>query len=169
MSEAAREILPENAPELEVLPQDAPEMPMRWHGFLVKFYLWLAAAYHLFQAAWLLSGKLYFEAAARDAIYSAMPGMRILDYGFAALLIAGAVLLVLSAVKLKKKQKAGITLLKGAYILLTLSIIAYLIIRLLISGMPPLSLPLVGQALSCAALLWVNHSYYRRRPDALNP
>lgn len=169
MSEAIRESLPENAPELEVLPQSAPELPLRWHGFLVKFYLWLAAAYHLFQAGWILLGKIYIETAARDAIYAEMPGMRILDAAFAALLAVGALLLILAAAKLMKRRKTGISLLKGAYILLILDIIAYLTGRLLISGMPPLNLPLMGQAVCYAALLGINHSYYRKRRNVFNP
>jgi len=163
MSEAIRESLPENAPELEVLSQAAPEMPLRWHGFLAKFYLWLAAAYHLFQAAWIFTGKIYIEPAARDAIYTSMPNMRILDLGFAGILGIGAILQVLSAVYLIKKRKAGIRTLKAAYILLTLAYIAYPAARLLISGMPPLSLPLIGQAISCLILLRINSSYYRKR------
>lgn len=169
MSEAAREILPENAPAMEVLPEPAPALPMRWHGFLMKFYLWAAAAYHLFQAAWIFTGRIYIEPAARDAIYASMPGMRILDYGFAGLLAAGAILLVSACIKLIRKRSAGIKYLKGAYILLALSMIAYLAARMLISGMPPMSLPLIGQALSCLMLLWINHSYYRKRIHVFNP
>lgn len=163
MSEAAREILPETTPVPEILPESKEKLPMRWHGFLVKFYLWTAAAYHLFQAGWILSGRIYIESAARDAIYAAMPGMRILDYGFAALLAIGAVLLLASRAKLARKNKTGIALLTGAYILLAIDMIAYLPVRLLVSGMPPLNLPLIGQAIACLALLGINRSYYRKR------
>ena len=169
MSEAIRESLPESAPELEVLSLAAPEPSLKWHGFVAKFYLWLAAAYHIFQAAWVLSGRIYIEPAARDAIYASMPGMCILDTGFVHLLAVGALLQILSAVYLIKKHRAGIRLLMGAYILLILAYIAYLTARLLISGMPPLSLPLIGQAISCAALLLVNRSYYRKRATVFYP
>ena len=169
MSEAIREPLPEQAPELEVLSQAMPEPSMKWHGFQAKLYLWLAAAYHTFQAAWVLSGRIYIESAARDAIYASMPGMRILDMGFISLLAVGALVQILSAVYLIKKHRAGIRLLKAAYILLTLAYIAYLTVRLLISGMPPLSLSLIGQAVSCAALLLVNGSYYRKRAPVFKP
>lgn len=169
MSEAAREILPESTPELEVHSENKLELPMRWHGFLVKFYLWLTAAYHLFQAAWFIFGNIYIEAAAREAIYAAMPGMQLADYGFAGALVAGSILQLLACGKLAKKNRAGITLLKGAYILLTLAILIYLLARLLISGMPPLNLPLLGQAISYMALLWINHSYYRKRRSVFNP
>jgi len=163
MSEAAREILPENAPVQEVFPQEEPKLPMKWHFFLVRIYLWLAAIYHLFQAAWIFTGRIYMEPAARDAIYTSMPGMRILDFGFAALLAAGAILQGLAALKLVRKRKTGISLLTGAYILLILSIVVYLAARLLIAGMPPVSLPLIGQAVSCLALLGINRSYYKKR------
>lgn len=169
MSEAIREPLPENRPELEVLPREMPEPSMKWHGFLAKFYLWPAAAYHLFQAAWVLSGRIYIETAARDAVYASMPGMRILDLSLGGILGIGAVLQILSAVHLIKKHRAGIGLQKGAYILLTLAFIAYLTARMLISGMPPLSLSILGQAVSCAALLLVNISYYRKRTHVFNP
>ncbi len=169
MSEAAREILPESAPESEVLSKNAPVLPMHWHGFLVKFYLWLAAAFHLFQAAWMIFGNIYIEAAAREAIYASMPGMQIADYGFAGMLAVVSLLQLLAAGKLAKKRSAGIGLLKGAYILLTLAILIYLLARLLISGMPPLNLPLLGQAVSYMALLWINHSYYRKRRNTFNP
>ena len=163
MSEAAREILPDSAPAPEIVPEPVPVLPMRWHGFQVKFYLWLAAAYHLFQAGWIFSGKIYIESAARDAIYAAMPGMRILDYGFAALLAVGAILLLAARAKLAKKNKTGIATLTGAYILLAAGMIVYLLARMLISGMPPLNLPLIGQVVSCLALLGINRSYYRKR------
>ncbi|MBP3409780.1 MAG: hypothetical protein J6M10_02175 [Clostridia bacterium] len=163
MSEAAREILPDSAPAPEIVPESVPVLPMRWHGFQVKFYLWLAAAYHLFQAGWIFSGKIYIESAARDAIYASMPGMRILDYSLAALLAVGAILLLAARAKLAKKNKTGIALLTGAYILLAAGMIVYLLARLLISGMPPLNLPLIGQAVSCLALLGINRSYYRKR------
>ena len=163
MSEAAHDILPENAPVQAVLPPEKPKLPMKWHFFLVRVYLWMAAIFHLLQAGWIFTGKIYIEAAARDAIYDSMPGMRILDYTFAALLAVGAILQGLAALKLVRKRKTGISLLTGAYILLILSIVVYLAARLLIAGMPPVSLPLVGQAVSCLALLGINRSYYRRR------
>jgi len=163
MSEAVREILPESTPAPEIAPNPAPELPMHWHGFLVKFYLWLAAAYHLFQAGWMFAGKVYLESAARDAIYSTMPGMRALDYGFAAMLCVGSILLMVSRAKLAGKNKTGIALLTGAYILLAGDMIVYLLARLLVSGMPPLNLPLIGQTVSCLALLGINRSYYRKR------
>lgn len=169
MSEAAREILPESTPEVEILSESVPVLPMHWHSFLVKFYLWLAAAYHLFQAAWMVFGNIYIEAAARESIYASMPGMQIADYGFAGILAVVSVLQLLACRKLAKKKLAGIALLKGAYILLTLAILVYLPARLLISGMPLLNLPLLGQAVSYMALLWINRSYYRKRRNAFNP
>lgn len=169
MSEAIHEPLPESIPELEVLSPAAPQPSIKWHGFLTKFYLWMAAVYHIFQTILIFTGRIYIETAARDAVYTSMPGMRILDLGFAGILGLGALLQILSAVYLIKKHKAGIRLLKGAYILLTLAYIAYLTARMLISGMPPLSLPLIGQAISCAALLLVNRNYYSKRATLFYP
>lgn len=163
MSEAAREILPENISAPEISSEKTPDLPMRWHGFLVKFYLWLAAAYHLFQSACFFTGKIYIEPTARDAVYTSMPGMRILDCSFAALLAIGSLLLVFSAVRLIRKRKSGISLLASAYILLILSIVFYLTARMFISGMPPMNLPFIGQIVSYLALLGINRSYYRKR------
>lgn len=163
MCEAARENRTENQPELAALSPDMPKFSMKWHRFLTKGYLWIAAAYHLFQAIWILGGKIYYEPSAKDALYADMPAMHMLDTRFAVLLIAGALLLILSCVHLARKKKSGIALLKGAYILLSLSFIAYPVVRLLISGMPPLNFPCIGQAVSALTLLFVNRSYYRKR------
>ena len=161
MSEAAREIIPENNPAPEVLPEARP--PMAWHGFLVGFMLWLGAAWRLFQAAWILSGKIYFYEAVRSAVYSGLGALRILDYALAAACIAAAVLLVLARSSLKRRQRAGISRLLAAYMVSAAAMILYLLGRWCISGLPPLSFAPLGQAASCIALVLVNRSYYGKR------
>lgn len=177
MSETNREICPEEtempeAPAMQeqpaVNPEPAPECdaPMRWHGFLTKCMLWLAAVWHLLQAGLLVSGLAYYTTAARDAIYLGMPAMRWLDYVFCALLVIVSVLQLSARAKLAKRSRAGIKQLRTAYILLTLSVAGYGVARWLITGLTSVSIPLIAQTLAYFCLLRVNTSYYRKREAA---
>lgn len=175
MSEAARELPPENealetskpvkeAPSPEENARPASELPLHWHGFLTRFYLPLAAAYHLFQAVWICTGKIYYEIAVRDAIYAGLPAMQIADYGFAAMLLCASILLMTAAVGLKRRRQAGVKRLTAAYIALILSIVGYALSRLLISELPA-SATLIGQSAVYLLLLLMNISYYRKRSN----
>ena len=159
MSEPIRELIPEETVE------KVQEQSMHWHGFLTKFMLYLAAAYHVFQAVWILLGKIYYETAARDVIYADMPALRIADYGFAALLVCAAVLQVCAAVQLLRRKRKGIGCIKAAYIMLAAAVPAHVLARFLISGLPPLNLPAFAQTAAYLALLGVNALYYRRRSE----
>lgn len=161
MSEPAREWIPENEP----VPQPAPDaqLSMIWHGFLVRIMLWIAAAWHIFEAIWILLGRIYFEPAVREAVYSAMPALRILDYALAAALIAAAALQILARSGLKNRRVLGIRRLRTAYIVLIAAIAIYLAGRWAIAGMPPVSISLLGRLAACIALLLVNRSYYLKR------
>lgn len=159
---------PEAAPETVSEPAPECAAPMRWHGFLVKCMLWLAAVWHLLQAGLLLSGAAYYGAAARDSIYGGMPAMRWLDYGFCALLVLVSVLQLSARAKLAKRSRAGIKQLRTAYILLTLSVAGYGVARWLITGLAAVSLPLIAQTAAYFCLLMVNTSYYRKREAAFS-
>lgn len=175
MSEAARELPPENEALETPKPVEAPmnpeenarpvsELPLHWHGFLTRFYLPLAAAYHLFQAVWICTGKIYYEMAVRDAIYAGLPAMQIADYGFAAMLVCGSILLITAAVGLKQQRRVGVKRLTAAYIALIVSVVGYALSRLLISELPA-SAALIGQSTVYLILLLMNISYYRKRSN----
>lgn len=159
MSEAARELFPEETVEKK------QEMPMRWHGFLVKFMLWAAAAWHIFQGYWVLAGRFYYETAIRDAIYAALPALRIVDCALAALLVFASLVLLAARHMLSRRRKKGISCLYAAYILLAAAQAAHVIARFAVSGMPPLNLSAVSQTAAYAALLLTNVLYYRRRAE----
>lgn len=176
MSEAARELPPENealetpepVKEAPLSPEEnarpASKLPLHWHSFLTRFYLPLAAAYHLFQAVWICTGKVYYEMAVRDAIYAGLPAMQIADYGFAAMLVCGSILLITAAVGLKQQRRIGVKRLTTAYIALILSVVGYALSRLLISELPA-SAALIGQSVVYLILLLMNISYYRKRSN----
>ena len=158
MSEPIREILPE-----EIKTQEAP---MRWHGFLTRFMLFLESIVHIIQAALILGGKIYYTAAVRDQVYAGLPGMRIADYALAACLIAAALMQLISRGKLRKWNWQGVQMLKAVYALLALSQVLYALARFFIAGLSPLSIPVIAQVLAYGALLLVNTLYYGRRCSA---
>ena len=155
MSELIRENLPEEN-----------TMPMRWHGFLTGFMLFLAAIVHAGQAALILSGKMYYTAAVRDQVYAGIPGLRIADYALAACLIAAALMQLIARGKLRKRNWQGAQLLKAAYALLALSQVLHALARFFIAGLTPVNIPVIAQALAYGALLLVNALYYHRRRSA---
>ena len=138
---------------------------MHWHGFLVKFMLWIAAAGHIFQAYWIFTGRFYYQDTIRDAIYAALPGLRFVDYGFAALLCIGAILLLIARHLLARRRRAGIKSLYAAYMLLAAAPAAHVLTRFGISLMPPLNLSALAQVMACLMLLMINFLYYRRRRE----
>lgn len=176
MSEAARELLPENeALETPKPIEEAPltseedakpasELPLHWHGFLIRFYLPLAAAYHLFQVVWICSGKIYYEITVRDAVYAGLPAMQIADYCFAAMLLCSSLLFIAAAIGLNQRRRAGIKRLIAAYIVLVLSAGGYALSRLLISELPA-SAVLIAQSIAYLLLLLMNTFYYRKRSN----
>lgn len=144
----------------------APEPSMAWHRFLTGFYLYLAAAYHLLQAAWMLRGGQYFAAEIRDRVYEGLPGMRMLDWGLALAAAVAALLCIAAAIQLRRRRSAGPKLLRAAYLLLIAGQLAFAAGRYFIAGLTPLSVATVGPLLFYLALLLVNGSYYRRRRSA---
>lgn len=171
MSEPIREFPADEAAALqpEVAAAQAEAAPMRWHGFLVKCMLWIAAAWHLFQAAWILTGKIYYTPAVRDAIYAGTPAMRIIDYVLAAALVAAAAVQLWARSLLAKYKPRGVKCLCGTYILLAAAQFAYALARFLAAGLTPLSIPVIGRMIACIALLLVNRSYYGKRRSAFGP
>ena len=170
MSEPLRARRSEIAPEP---PRDERSAPlagspsMRWHGFLVRAMLYLAAAFHALQAWRILSGGIYFDAQVRAAVYAALPGMRALDALLAATQIAGAALQIAARFELRALRAPGAGLLKAAYLTLLGGAAAYALGRLWISALSPLSAPLIGQIGAYLGLMLVNSAYYRRRRAAL--
>lgn len=149
----------------------APEaaQPMRWHGFLVRVMLFLAAALHAFQAWQILGGSIYYDAKVRAAVYAGLPALRALDILFAATLIAGAALQLAARFALAARRARGVRLLKAAYGALLGGVAVYDLGRRIIAGLSPLSLPLMAQAGAYLCLLLANGAYYRRRRGAFAP
>lgn len=172
MSEPARKQDPALAAEparLEPLPGSSGAPSMAWHGFLVRCMLWLAAIYHLLQVAYIFSGRLYYGAEARAAVYAGLPGMRLVDGGLMAALAAAAALQIAARFQLARRRLRGVRLLKWAYGLLAAGTMAYLLARLAVAGLSPLSAPMLGQCAAYLALLLLNACYYRRRRDCFEP
>lgn len=160
MIEPIREPLPET-PAHD--PAAAPAAPLRWHGFLVNCLLWINAAVLVFQAAWILAGKIYYTAQVRAQVYAGIPGLRIADIALAACLLIASALMIAARGKLKARKGRGAGLLAGAYALLCGGQAAYALARFFIAGLSPLNVPVLAQLLAYGALLWVCRSYYRKR------
>ena len=149
--------------------RDVDEPPLAWHRFLTKFWLWLAALYHAFQAGWLLLGRQYYTAEIREKVYAGLPKLCMLDWALAAVAGVAALLCVLSAVKLRKRRSAGPRLLCWTYLLLLAGQLGFAAGRWLIVGLTPLSVSTLGPVAVYLALLLVNGSYYRRRRGCFSP
>lgn len=161
MSEAARELVPEESLVTEV-PEKA-EFSMRWHDFQLKYVLWVLMVLQLLRAAWILAGGIYYTGALARAIYTSLPAMRILDYALAGMLIVSALLVLLARKNLCAKKARGIHKLSAAYILLTLSMPLYLAARFLLTGLSPWRPAALGQSVGWVLLLVVHLCYYHRR------
>lgn len=162
MSEPVREFHVETEAKIEAVPQQAV-LPLAWHRAQVNWLIWLLAAWHVYQAVWIALGKIYYNPDLTRALYAGLPAMRIVDYALAALLLAGAVLLVCARGRLKKCRASGIRLLVSAYMLLSAAWIAYGAARFFAAGLSPFSIPVIGRCAGFAALALINRSYYRKR------
>ena len=149
----------EAAPVLELVSEEKP-LPMKWHKFQKNFLLWAVALYMFVRVFLIVSGRIYYEAAIRDAIYAGMPLLRILDYAFAAFLVASGVCLIISACRL---NKGSANLLVKVNLIMALGEIAYLMLRWAVTELPPLSLQNIALMIVHLLLWLVNRRYYRNR------
>lgn len=145
--------------------QPAANVPMAWHRFLTRFYLWAAALYHIARAALMFTGLSYHSISARDAVYAGLPGMRILDFAFGGMVVLGALMQIISARMLHKKQAKGPRMLAAAYIVLLLAQAGYGIGRYVLTKLTPFTGGILGVAAVCIGMLVVNGSYYKKRKD----
>lgn len=162
MSEALREEIQEKEPASE---RETAVQPMAWHAFLTRFLLYFLSACAVFQAIWILTGRVYYSAEIRAQIYAGICGMRALDRGLCLLLLGVATLLLAACRKLRQLRREGVCLLLSGLGLAALAWALYGILRFVIAGLSPLSVSLVGQCASYSILLLVNRSYYARRGD----
>lgn len=132
---------------------------MVWHGFQKKFLLWLIAAAYFARAFLIFSGNIYLSAEIRAAIYAGIPLLRILDYVFAAHCVLGGVFAILSAVCRKTR------ILIGNNIALCAGEAVYLLLRWLLTELPPINPQGIALMLAHGLLLWANLRYYRNRKD----
>lgn len=159
MSEPLREMTTPAAPEAE----SAPQPPMAWHGFLTKYLLILLPVCHALQAAWILTGGVYYTAAVRDTVYAGIPKLRIVDYALCALALAAAVLELAARKNLSKRRAKGVRLLLTGQALAALAWPLYGLARFALTGLSPLSIAIISRSAAQLALLLVNISYYARR------
>lgn len=164
MSEPVREELP--AEEFVPEGEDAA-LPMAWHAFLSRFLLYFLPACMFFQAAWILTGRVYYSAEIRDRIYAGVCGMGALDRGLCLLLLGAAVLLLAARWKLRRLQRDGVRLLLSGLGLAALAWALYGAVRCAIAHLSPLNVSIVGQCAGYIALLLVNRSYYAGRRSLL--
>ena len=141
------------------------DYPLAWHRFLYRFLLWLAALLRLIQAAWLAVGGAYQSVAVQVAVYAALPALRYVDYAWAACMVASAPLLVLAAIHLRKLRKKGLKLLIWGWLIAAGGNLLRMLLRFIISGLPPLNLSEISQVLLQVILTLVCITYYRRRLD----
>lgn len=147
------------AAEVQVEATPAP-MPMAWHKFQKNFLLWLIALFYAARAFLTASGNIYYEASIRDAIYAGMPLLRVLDYIFAAHCATMGALGVISALRLNKGS-AGLLL--KTNLIMAIGELGYMLIRWLISGLPPVNLQSAALLAVHALLAGLNRAYYRKR------
>jgi len=159
MSEPIRDILP----EAENKTNHVEHIPMRWHGFQIKFMLVAAAAVHILQTCWIFLGKIYYTDEIRRQVYAGIPNMRFVDYSLALCLLAAAFMQIIARSRLAKFHSSGVKLLLGAYIVLAAAQPAYAIARFLFTGLSPISIPIVGGLIAYTALAFINKTYYAKR------
>ena len=153
------ESIAEEALIREVVPEKKP-LPMKWHKFQKNFLLWAAALYMFARVFLTVSGRIYYEAAIRNAVYAGMPLLRVLDYAFAAYLAATGVCLIISACRLNKGRA---NMLVKVNLIMAAGEMAYLLLRWAVSGLPPLNLQ-CASLMTAHVLLWrVNRVYYGKR------
>lgn len=158
-TEASPENMPSEAGESIAEACESAKPSMVWHGFQKKFLLWLIAAAYFARAFLIFSGNIYLSAEIRAAIYAGIPLLRILDYAFAAHCVLGGVFAILSAVCRKTR------ILIGNNIALCAGEAAYLLLRWLLTELPPINPQGIALMLAHGLLLWANLRYYRNRKD----
>ena len=139
---------------------EAGKLPMKWHKFQKNFLLWVLALFCAVRAFLIVSGNIYYGAEIQAVIYAGLPLLRALDYAFAAYALAMGVLAIVSAGKLKKGSAVLLTKLN---IMMAAGELAYVMLRWLVSGLPPMNMQCAA-LLIVHVLLWrVNREYYSKR------
>ncbi len=139
-------------------------MSLVWHRFLCRFLLWAAALLHLAQAVWLALGGAYQGADIQSAVYTALPALRCIDYGWAACMLGSAVLLIPGAVNLSRLRPSGLTYVLCGWLTAAAANLLRMLLRFAVSGLPPLNVSEIAQTLLQATLAGICAVYYRRRP-----
>lgn len=82
-----------------------PYITMKWHHFLIYFYLWVAAAYNAIQGITTLTGQHYVGGA--DLLYAYYANLKLVDILFGCLMLVCAVLCLVTRFKLAAMERWG--------------------------------------------------------------
>ncbi len=141
--------------------------PMKWHKFLIYFWLWAIAVLLVLGGISFIAGKVYGEIG--DRIYQAFPVMRFVDIAYGLVLIAAAVYMIYT-----RFQLAGFR--KGApqklLLLLALSPVlewGYQLILSAVTGVPITVIhsagSFIGELIGTAIAIWLHKIYYDKRAE----
>ena len=148
-------------------PQQAvPQQGMKWHKFLVYFALWFAALANLGMGILSLTGGQYGQA--KELVYSYFPQLKAPDIVYGILLLAAAVLSVLTALALLKYKAKGPKLLTLLYIFNAAVAVVYVLwVILSMSGSGADFSQTITQVITSlivsVVMIFVNKAYYGKR------
>lgn len=139
-------------------------MKMRWHKFLVNFWLWFSALTHLAEGVLALSGLMY-KIMGKDAaeVYAVAPSMKTVDMYFAIMSIALALIAVSVVKKLKNFKSGSIMNLYAFFALELMCDVIYMIMSAFVSGMSAPWFEVILTAVIWAAVFVLNFVYFKKR------
>lgn len=143
--------------------------PMKWYKFLTCFALFFAAFCYAISALRLFCGTQY--GAQRDAVYSLIPGLRVLDILYGLVFLVLAALCIYARFQLAKFRKNGPSVFLLIYVISIVAGIVYMIVgsvmlsRFNVSFGDLIDSSTVSSFITSALMIVLNKIYFDKRKD----
>lgn len=158
-------------------------MPLKWHKFLIYFYLWISAFWGFYNALFFAGGLHYTnprtgfpDFSVRDRLYDLFPSIKWIDLSYSIMLIALSVYIIYTRFQLARFRKGAPIKLLTLYILGFTTDLIYAISFFVIFKEAGISLidigntdaifrTLISSGISSAIMLLLNKAYYDKRKE----
>ena len=136
---------------------------MKYYNFLVKFSLFAGAILNTITALLYFTGALYDGYA--DEVYEALPELKTLDIVYGMLLVGMSIMGLVTRSALNWNKRKGPILLCACYILGATVSAVYTVLATVILEEMLFDAYVVLSLLSSVAMVFINHSYFKKRKE----
>lgn len=147
---------PNTAPQ----PSGGYAMPMKWHKFLIYFSLWAGAVLNVGTAIGYLTGSIYTDP---ETVYHTYAGLKTVDLLMSIVILAFAVLLIVTRFALAGFKVNAPKLLLIVYAVYAAVLLLYPLILVGVTGLSYTDLWEPVQLISNTVMIFANKVYYDKR------